>query len=121
MSNVLTAQSWTVLVHSVNNESAGLGVAAKDDAYPNKRLHLLRRRGGAVVAAVLAFWKIGKYATMLLGMRERPRCGVALGCELGRSIWAKLSRLRYAATRWKLTTKLQVDGSIISIPDGNML
>jgi hypothetical protein len=30
-------------------------------------------------------------------------------------------RLRYAATRWKLTTKLQVDGSITSIPDGNML
>jgi hypothetical protein len=107
LSNVLTAQSWTVLVHSVNNESAGLGVAAKDDAYPNKRLHLLRRRSGAVVAAVLAFWKIGKYATLFLGMRERRRCGVSLGCDLGRSVWAKVAQL----TSWNAAGHLISDGT----------
>ena len=30
-------------------------------------------------------------------------------------------RLRYAATRWKLAKKLQVDGSFTSIPNDNML
>jgi hypothetical protein len=85
-----------------------LGVAAKDDAYSNKRLHLLRRRGGAVVAAVLAFWKIGKYATLFLGRPERRRrSGVGLGCDLGRSVWAKVTQL----TRWIAAGHMTRDGT----------
>jgi len=109
LSNILAAKGRTVLVHAVDNKGAGLGIAAKNDANPNKRLHLLRRRGGrgAVVAVVVALRKIGKNTALVLERGVGRRRGVALRCNERRSVGAEVVQM----TRWHSTCHIATGGA----------